>query len=65
MSSCEAHPFEHAAGTCRSCGQEYCTDCLVYAFGPAKAPYCVPCALEAAGVRKSTRRARAGVATPV
>ena len=56
MGSCEAHPFDPAMDTCRSCRREFCADCLVYAFGAKKPPFCVPCALEAAGVRKSPRR---------
>lgn len=58
MGSCTAHPFDLAIDHCRSCGQEFCVTCLVYAFGPSKPPFCVPCALQAAGVRKSSRRNR-------
>ena len=53
---CQVHPYEAAEGLCRSCGGPFCADCLVYPFGPAKPPYCVPCAVTAAGgVRKSAR----------
>jgi hypothetical protein len=34
---------------CRSCLDEFCDDCLVYSFGRSKAPYCIRCALVAAG----------------
>ena len=52
---CQVHPYEAAEGLCRSCGGPFCADCLVYPFGPTKPPYCVPCAVTAAGVRKSAR----------
>jgi len=53
MALCEIHHFEPAHATCRTCKREFCPDCLVYPFGPKKAPICVPCALEAAGVRRT------------
>jgi hypothetical protein len=56
MEMCEAHPFDSAAGVCRSCGQAFCGTCLVYAHGAKKPPYCLPCALDAAGIRKNTNR---------
>ena len=49
--NCYAHGWERAAATCRTCAHPFCSDCLVYAFGPKKRPYCVGCALVAAGVR--------------
>jgi len=49
MDHCETHGQRHASGTCRTCMHEYCDDCLVYAFGRAKRPYCVRCALIAVG----------------
>jgi len=49
---CERHPFDQAIDLCGRCGCEFCTDCLVYSFGPAKPPFCLPCAVEAAGVRQ-------------
>lgn len=52
---CQVHPYEVAEGLCRSCGGPFCADCLVYPFGPVKPPYCVPCAVTAAGVRTSAR----------
>jgi hypothetical protein len=48
---CIQHPYEQAEGLCRKCGAPYCADCLVYPFGPAKPPYCIPCAVNAGGVR--------------
>lgn len=54
--SCEKHPFERRERNCRTCGGEFCADCLVYAYGPKKPPYCVSCALAAAGVRSSAAR---------
>ncbi|QGG96765.1 B-box zinc finger protein [Actinomarinicola tropica] len=53
---CDKHPFEPADRTCRTCGGEFCTDCLVFSHGPRKPPYCVSCALAAAGVRSSASR---------
>lgn len=49
---CERHPFDQAVDLCGRCGCEFCADCVVYSFGPAKPPYCLPCAVEAAGVRQ-------------
>ena len=49
--TCIEHPHEPAEGLCRTCGAEYCADCLVYPFGPTKPPFCVPCAVAAGGVR--------------
>jgi hypothetical protein len=37
------------AGTCRECQQAFCEDCLVYAFGEGRAPFCVDCALATSG----------------
>jgi hypothetical protein len=50
---CIRHTFELADAHCRSCGNEFCNECLVYAFGTSKPPYCVACALAAAGVRSN------------
>ena len=61
---CIKHLFEEATGMCRACRRPFCPDCLVYAHGPNKAPYCIPCALNAAGVRSTpaaSRRRRRGV----
>ena len=51
--TCVKHTFDTAHANCRQCGQSYCTTCLVYAFGPSKPPYCVKCAIGAAGVRSN------------
>jgi hypothetical protein len=63
---CDKHLFEEAAGMCRVCRRPFCPDCLVYAQGPNKAPFCIPCALTAAGVRSTAasqaRRGRRGLA---
>ncbi|MCU0267858.1 MAG: hypothetical protein MUF83_04340 [Acidimicrobiales bacterium] len=55
---CTRHQFEQAEGTCRNCGFEFCSECLVFAFGPDKPPYCIPCALAASGVRANTSQPR-------
>ena len=34
---------------CRSCLHEFCEECLVFSYGRSKAPYCIRCALVAAG----------------
>jgi hypothetical protein len=53
---CYVHNFELAEARCRNCGYEFCAECLVYAFGVSKPPYCVACALAAAGVRSNAAR---------
>jgi hypothetical protein len=53
---CFLHSFEPAEARCRNCGSEFCNECLVYAFGAAKPPFCVGCALAAAGVRANAGR---------
>jgi hypothetical protein len=53
---CHVHNFEPAEARCRNCGSEFCNECLVYAFGPGKPPFCVSCALAAAGVRSNAGR---------
>ena len=53
---CYVHNFELAEIRCRNCGYEFCSECLVYAFGANKPPYCVACALAAAGVRSTAAR---------
>lgn len=50
--TCVKHSFETAAGVCRQCRNSYCSECLVFAFGENKPPYCVTCALNVAGVRQ-------------
>jgi len=48
---CAKHQFEPAEDVCRTCGWDFCGECLVYAFGADKPPYCLSCALAASGVR--------------
>ena len=50
---CARHQFEAAQDMCRHCGDLFCNECLVYSFGANKPPYCVSCALAAAGVRSN------------
>ncbi|GAC1600479.1 MAG: hypothetical protein NVS3B21_27610 [Acidimicrobiales bacterium] len=56
LGGCESHPFERATSTCRACRPPFCTDCVVFSFGPHKPPFCVSCALAAAGIRRPTQR---------
>jgi hypothetical protein len=56
MSSCTKHQSEHAVGSCRRCADAWCTACLVYTYGSDKPPYCMSCAMVAAGVRTSGAR---------
>ncbi len=53
---CENHQFEILADHCRTCGGEYCLECLVYSYGNDKPPFCVDCALAAAGIRSTAKR---------
>ena len=53
LDSCSKHPHEPGAAICRRCGHGWCSACLVYAFGPNKPPFCIPCALTAGGVRRA------------
>ena len=46
-------------GRCRECGHVFCGECLVFTFGERQPPFCVPCALAAAGVRSSAARPKA------
>lgn len=48
---CERHYFDRAIDVCGWCGAGHCKDCLVYPFGRNKLPYCMSCAVEAAGLR--------------
>ena len=56
MESCAKHPHERGVALCRRCGASWCGDCLVYAFGPKKPPYCMGCAMVAGGVRSAAAR---------
>ncbi len=51
MTHCTRHYEEPALDTCKNCGRTFCSRCLVYPFGNHKPPYCVGCAISAAGVR--------------
>jgi hypothetical protein len=51
--TCCKHPFERAEDSCRACASSFCGECLVYAFGPRRPPYCIGCAIAAAGVRST------------
>lgn len=53
--TCESHPFETATDTCKTCKYDFCPECLVYPH-EGKDPFCVPCALKAAGVRSTAAR---------
>lgn len=57
---CHTHREHGAAGTCRGCSLEFCEDCLVYAFGEGKQPYCVDCAVSAANSNSWDERRRVG-----
>jgi hypothetical protein len=50
---CDKHLFEGAEDRCGKCGYEFCGECLVYSFGPKKPPFCIPCAVAAAGIRSN------------
>jgi hypothetical protein len=54
--SCENHPFEMGVDLCAHCGRDFCQECLVYPRGPKKPPFCVRCAIAAAGVRSTAAR---------
>jgi hypothetical protein len=56
MDSCAKHPHKRGSAICQRCGESWCADCLVYAFGPKKPPYCVECAMFAGGVRSAATR---------
>jgi len=53
---CARHQFEAAIDRCRQCGHPFCGECLVYSFGDSQPPFCIPCALAAAGVRSNAAR---------
>lgn len=56
MDSCARHPHERGVALCRRCGEAWCSDCLVYSFGPKKPPYCMSCAMFAGGIRTAAAR---------
>ena len=51
MANCVKHGILSADGVCRDCGYDYCTECLVFPFGPKQPPMCISCALAFSGVR--------------
>jgi hypothetical protein len=53
LESCTKHPHEMGVALCRRCGHSWCSNCLVYSFGPKKPPYCMSCAMVAGGVRSN------------
>ncbi len=53
MDHCHTHTHDEASGLCRACHREFCEQCLVYSYGRGKPPYCVRCALIAAGTTPS------------
>ena len=53
MNMCQKHPFDKGIGACQVCNWDYCVECLVYPHGASHPPYCVSCALAAAGVRSN------------
>lgn len=55
---CHRHQFDSAVDRCLMCGNGFCTTCLVYPKGPSKPPYCLPCAVSAAGVRSGAGSGR-------
>jgi hypothetical protein len=50
---CGKHVFETSDDVCGKCGNEFCSECLVYSFGPKRPPFCITCAIAAAGIRSS------------
>ena len=55
---CDKHAFEASHDLCNDCGREFCPECLVFPFGPKRAPICVDCALSKSGVRKHAARGK-------
>lgn len=53
---CDRHQFDRAVDRCGRCGGEFCSTCVVYSFGPKKPPFCLPCAVTAAGVRSKAAK---------
>jgi hypothetical protein len=51
VARCIKHNFDDAVGSCRTCRNEFCRQCLVFPHGSKKPPLCVECALARAGVR--------------
>lgn len=55
MQRCDKHMFDEAVVSCRDCGAQLCVECVVPV---STASYCIPCALERAGVRQRRQRTR-------
>ncbi len=53
MASCVRHPMAVAEYVCGSCGHDHCAECVVFPKGHGRPPLCIPCALEAGGVRSA------------
>lgn len=53
---CDNHSFEVSEDDCGNCGRSYCSECLLYPFGPRRAPLCKACAIAVAGIRKNGGR---------
>ncbi len=43
--------MDFATEVCDSCGEMFCSNCLVYPRGTSKAPFCTHCAMALSGVR--------------
>ena len=50
--------MEPAVDVCGGCVETYCRECLVYPFGAGGAPYCLACAVTAAGLRRAGQKPR-------
>ena len=48
---CHNDPMDFATEVCDSCGEMFCSSCLVYPRGTSKAPFCTHCAMALSGVR--------------
>jgi len=49
---CVHHSERIGAARCRECGHAFCSECIVFSFGPRQPPFCVDCALVIAGARR-------------
>src|SRR3954449_4708604 len=50
---CEKHIFETSEDRCGRGGHGDCGEGLVSSFGPKKPPFCIQCAVAAAGIRSN------------
>ena len=55
---CDRHQFDPAVDRCGRAATSFCIDVPRVPLGPPKPPYCLPCAVDAAGVRNGRARAR-------